>query len=66
VKVNSGTAVDSSELAPSKHSPAVLQEMADQLLQGVGDRPPVVFYHYPCADGKHVMLPFSLLAAGTC
>lgn len=30
-------------------------EHQQQLLESVKDRPPVVFYHYPCVDGAYVL-----------
>jgi hypothetical protein len=66
VTLNSAPAAKS-ELAVSEHSPALLQKMADNLLQtGIGDKPPVVFYHYPCADGKHLQLGNIAVSSNTC
>jgi hypothetical protein len=37
-------------------------EQQQQLLESVKDRPPVIFYHYPCTDGEGLLL----LAASPC
>ncbi|KAF6255301.1 hypothetical protein COO60DRAFT_230915 [Scenedesmus sp. NREL 46B-D3] len=61
LKHNSAPSADSSQAAPSEHSTAVLQQMADPLLQAVvADKAPVVFYHYPCADGVFAALAATL------
>ena len=39
-------------------------ERQQQLLDAVKDRPPVIFYHYPCADGEITGPPQSVEGAG--
>lgn len=52
VKLSRSAEAEHSQPPSSGHSEGPLQQMADPLLQTIAaDNPPVVFYHYPCADG---------------